>query len=287
MKIIKCLLSAAALALLLTGCIVATNTTGDVTLQFALTAAGEPVACGQTYPDFGTAQNSIELLDARFYLSNIRLISMDGAETPLQLTPDDKWQSDQVALLDFEDGSALCADGGTAETNHTVKGTVTPGYYTGIAFDMGVPFDLNHQDVTAASAPLNVPALWWNWQYGYKHARIDLRTDVAENNTFFVHIGSTGCDAASPEQSPATACTNPNLVSVRLTGFNPTTSVITADLTDLLANVNLSENAPEPPGCMSMAMDPDCTHLFPNLGLTLMDGGVNDVQHFFRLTTAQ
>lgn len=287
MKIVQRLLGAVAPTLLLAGCIVATNTTGDVTLRFALNAAGEPVACGQTYEGFGTAKNSIELLDARFYLSNIRLISLDGTEAPLQLTPDSQWQSDQVALVDFEDGSALCSDGGTAELNDTVKGTVAPGYYTGIAFDMGVPFELNHQDVTAASAPLNIPALWWNWQYGYKHARIDLRTDVAENNTFFIHIGSTGCEAASPEQSPATDCANPNVVSVRLMGFNPTSSVIVADLADLLANVNLSENMPEPPGCMSMAMDPDCTNLFPNLGLTLMEGDKGGVQTFFHLAVAQ
>jgi uncharacterized repeat protein (TIGR04052 family) len=268
---------------LLSGCIAATNTAGDVTLRFALNAAGEPVACGQVYEGFGSEQNTIELLDARFYLSNIRLITIDGQEVPLHLSADDKWQSDQVALVDFEDGTALCADGGTAETNAVVKGTVAPGYYTGIVFDMGVPFELNHQDVTMASAPLNVPALWWNWQYGYKHARIDLRTDVVENNTFFIHIGSTGCEAASPEQSPATACTNPNLVSVRLMGFNPTSSVIVADLADLLAEVSLTENTPEPPGCMSMAMDPDCTNLFPNLGLALMEGGENGEQHFFRV----
>lgn len=267
----------------LAGCISATNTNGDVTLHFALNAGDQPVVCGQEYSGFGTEKNTVQLLDARYYLSNIRLITLDGKEVPLQLRADNKWQSDKVALIDFEDGSALCADGGTPETNTVVKGTVAPGYYTGLAFDMGVPFELNHQDVTAASAPLNVPALWWNWQYGYKHARIDLHTDVEALNTFFIHIGSTGCDAAAPEQSPKTACTNPNLVSVKLQGFNPTSSVIVGDLKALLTGVNLKENKPEPPGCMSMAMDPDCTTLFPNLGLGLMVGAQNGEQHFFRI----
>lgn len=284
MKRIQCGLLTMVIALMaLSGCIAATNTNGDVTLHFALNAGDQPVVCGQAYPGFGTEKNTVELLDARFYLSNIRLITLDGKEVPLQLSADDKWQSDKVALVDFEDGSALCADGGTPETNTTVKGTVAPGYYRGIAFDMGVPFELNHQDVTAASAPLNVPALWWNWQYGYKHARIDLHTDVEALNTFFIHVGSAGCDAASPEQSPPTACTNPNLVSVKLMGFNPASSVIIGDLQTLLSGVNLKENAPEPPGCMSMAMDPDCMTLFPNLGLALMAGEQNGEQHFFRL----
>ena len=33
---------------------------------------------------------------------------------------------------------------------------------------MGVPFESNHRDSTIAPSPLNITAMFWNWQGGYK-----------------------------------------------------------------------------------------------------------------------
>ena len=69
---------------------------------------------------------------------------------------DGLWQYENVALLDFEDKTGGCRDVGTVETNAQVVGTVPEGDYTGLTFDLGVPFELNHIDASTAPSPLNV-----------------------------------------------------------------------------------------------------------------------------------
>lgn len=85
------------------------------------------------------------------------------------------------------------------------------GRYTGLAFDMGVPFALNHADVTAAPSPLNIQALWWNWQGGYKFMRVDMRTGAPR----FV-VTATRCprDCACPNSDALAHC--PRRLSTRL-----------------------------------------------------------------------
>ena len=70
---------------------------------------------------------------------------------------------------------------------------------------------------------------------------------------------------------------------VRLDGFDPEQDVIVADLAGLLAEVDVSRSLEmAPPGCMSVTDDPDCTQLFPNLGLELTTGAAATTQTFFR-----
>ena len=103
-----------------------------------------------------------------------------------------------------------------------------------IVFDLGVPFALNHQDVTVAASPLNLPPMWWNWQGGYKFVRVDMKTDAeATAGAWFIHLGSTGCAAENQATPPTTACARPNLAEIRLDGFDPATSVVVADLATL------------------------------------------------------
>lgn len=291
-------------------------------LKFAFVAGKEAVACGKEIQNIGAGRNTAQIMDARFYITNIRLIDAQGIEVPFVLTPDNKWQSDKVALLDFEDGTGLCRDGGNSDLNDTVKGKAPAESYTGIVFDLGLPFEMNHADVATSKTPLNIQALWWNWQNGYKFARIDLATNAAApNNNFFIHLGSTGCgeammdhahgnahvadtsgtkamtstmamtattkmDMSAANKAPSSPCANPNLVSIRLNKFDPTQNRIVADLASLLTNVNLAQSKPMPAGCMSGIEDPDCTRLFPNLGLSLKSGVCQNNcrgQRFFRV----
>jgi len=46
---------------------------------------------------------------------------------------------DDLALLDFEDGTGGCVNG-TPDVNDRVAGTVPEGHYTGLRFTLGVPF---------------------------------------------------------------------------------------------------------------------------------------------------
>jgi uncharacterized repeat protein (TIGR04052 family) len=179
-----------------------------VTLNFALKAGQEDIVCGGSYAGIGSDPVSIQIKDTRFYVSNVHLLNDQGESVPLALIEDGKWQNDGIALLDFEDGSAACSEIGNVDLNREVKGTLPAGEYNGIVFDLGIPFELNHQDVVAAETPLNIPALWWNWQYGYKFARIDLATDApAPDNQFFIHLGSTGCGEAMDMSAEAEEAT--------------------------------------------------------------------------------
>ncbi len=268
----------------------------EMTLQFAFMAGKEPVACGKEIKNLGARHTAAQIMDARLYISNIRLIGAGGREVAFELIPDGKWQTDRVALLDFEDGTAMCKDTGNADLRDVIVGKAPAGRYTGIVFDLGIPFELNHADVAVEDAPLNIQALWWNWQTGYKFVRIDLATNSAPpNDKWFIHLGSTGCGkmgqghGADPHgmanKPPEEPCNNPNLAAIRLNRFDPSKDRIVADLAGLLTNVNIAESTPKPAGCMSGVDDPDCRRLIPNFGLSLATGqcvGNCRGQRFFR-----
>lgn len=262
-----------------------------IELNFAATVGDVAAHCGESYAGVDESEATFQFTDFRFYVSNIRLQTADGAEVPLELDQDGMWQAEGVALLDFEDGSTSCSEGGNAALNGKITGTAPAGEYIGIIFDLGVPFELNHNDVTLAPSPLNVAAMWWNWQFGYKFVRIDLTTDAAEVEPgWFIHLGSTACDSPAGAISPLEQCANPNLATISLEDFDFEQDVIVADLGGLLTGVALYDNTPMPPGCMSGTDDPDCATLFPNFGLSLPDGicpeGDCSAQTFFRVASA-
>lgn len=284
-KLKGCFLAILLLSLSMVGTVSAHNEVQPVTIRFTAAVGDLPVACGMTYTGVGTEGSQVTLNDFRFYISNVRLIDKNNDETPVDLAQDGMWQYENVALLDFEDGTAGCGEAGNPEMNNRIVGNVSKGSYTGIAFDLGVPFELNHLDTTTAPAPLNIPAMWWNWQLGYKFIRVDMLTAPAAIPSWLVHVGSTGCEAANSNSAPTEPCSNTNVVSVRLDNFNPSTNFIVADLGELLTNVNLNENTPEPPGCMSMSEDPDCEKLFAGFGLDVKTGTMieGDLQTFFKV----
>ena len=96
-------------------------------------------------------------------MHDVRLVDADGGEWPVTLDDDDLWQTDAVALLDFEDKTGTCANG-TTPTNTVVKGTYDTGHdtvdFTGLRFKVGVPFALNHGDAATAPSPLNLSGLF-------------------------------------------------------------------------------------------------------------------------------
>ncbi|HTY43345.1 MAG TPA: MbnP family copper-binding protein [Thermoanaerobaculia bacterium] len=252
-----------------------------VELRFSARVGKEPARCGATYTGIGLSRASMFLQDFRVYVSSIRLLKADGSEVPVALTPDGVWQNDQVALLDFEDATGNC--NGNAPTNDRVKGTVPEGQYTGVVFEIGVPFALNHQDPTLAGPPLNFSALTWPWAGGYKFTTIDFDTkapgerrmvpvegskEKASASGFSVHLGSTGCVSSGPRVPPQAPCANPNRPVYRFESFDAGKDVIIMDLAALLAGTDVTVNMPESPsGCMSFPMDDDCIAIMDRFGL--------------------
>ncbi len=163
------------------GLVQAQSNTQEVTINFAGWIGNEEFACGQSYEQVGTSQATVTPVDFRFYVSDLALVDEDGNAVPIELEQDNKWQYQNVALIDFEDRTGAC-DNGTAETRTTVVGRVPEGDYQNLQFTLGVPKNLNHEDAAVASSPLNLTSLWWNWQGGYKFLRADLKTEQAIAN---------------------------------------------------------------------------------------------------------
>jgi uncharacterized repeat protein (TIGR04052 family) len=255
--------------------------TQAVTLRFAAQVNGQPFACGQSYGDIGTTRSTITPSDYRFYVSDVQLIDASGRAVPVTLTQDGTWQRDRVALLDFENGSGPCRNG-TAATNTSVRGSVPAGSYTGLRFTLGVPFAANHGDPTTAPSPLNLTAMFWNWQGGYKFIKFDTATGGQPATTapphpqgggnasgFSVHLGSTLCASPSRTQAPQAQCGNPNRVTVQFDRFDTATQTVVADIGRVLAGANVDVNAPgTSPGCMSFPKDADCPPVMGALGLS-------------------
>ncbi|MEM6428520.1 MAG: MbnP family copper-binding protein [Deinococcota bacterium] len=260
----------------------------DVTLTFDARVNDELASCGVTYEGVGTTGASIEFTDLRFYVSNLGMLTADGDMVMLELTQDGIWQTDNVALLDFEDASGLC--NGNSAMNATVTASVAAGDYTALVFDLGVPEDLNHIDAATAPSPLNVTPMWWNWRGGYKFARIDMVGAGAGDDApaWFLHLGSTGCMADEAVMPPAEACMRPNRVTVQLDDFNPAENIIVADIGSLLSASDVGQSLElAPPGCMSGPADPDCNALFlQGFDLSqetgLCEGGVCSGQLLFK-----
>ena len=280
-------LTAPALALVAASCAApgpAPEAASPVTIRFAAEFAGKPFACGQSYT-LGTPAVAATPTDLRLYVSEVSLLRADGTAVPVALDTDNRWQANGVALLDFEDGTGPCAAGGSAATNTALRGTVPAGSYAGLRFTVGVPVAQNHQDATVAGAPLNVTAMFWNWQNGYKFLKADFAVPGAHmhgaarvaapghspGQGYALHIGSTQCAAAAPTQ-PGTDCRNPNRMAVTLAGFEAARDTVVLDLAPVLSRTDLRRNtAGTPPGCMSFPNDPECRLVMPPLGLAYAD----------------
>lgn len=250
-----------------------------VNIAFRGVVGSEPFSCTRSYSGIGAPPSTITPLDFRLFVSGIRLVTAAGAEVPVTLEQDGRWQYADVALIDFEDGSGTCANG-TADTNTVVRGLAPRGPYRGLRFVLGVPFALNHINAATAPSPLNLTALWWNWNGGYKFLRADARTNGLPR--FNVHLGSTGCEEDA--QGAVTGCSRPNRAEVVFDQFDLARDAVYADFAELLAGVNIDTNQPDTaPGCMSAPNDQDCAGVFANLGISFATGAPDPGhQAFFR-----
>jgi len=90
--------------------------TMPVTLSFDGQFAGEPFSCDGQYLNTGLTDVPVTVSEYKLYVSRVRMLTSDGVEVPVVLTPDGLWQQEDVALLDFENGQGNCSNG-TSPTN--------------------------------------------------------------------------------------------------------------------------------------------------------------------------
>ncbi len=277
------------------GAAAAAAATQPVSVRFAAQVAGQPFACGQSYAGIGSTRSTITPSDFRLFVSEVALVDAAGRAVPVTLAQDGVWQFESIALLDFENGTGPCRNG-TAGTNTAVRGTVPAGRYVGLRFTLGVPFARNHGDPTVAPSPLNLTAMFWNWQGGYKFVKFDTASSgmqaapavhgaghgSAPASGFSVHLGSTLCASPARTEAPKAECANPNRVAVAFDRFDPATQTVVADIGNVLAGANVDVNAPNTsPGCMSFPNDVDCPPVMGALGLAYGGAAAPGPQRFF------
>ena len=246
----------------------------DVALAFRAVVADAPFACTTPIAALGTTRARTTVTDFKFYVHDVRLELADGRLVPLDLADEAPWQSQGVALLDFEDGTGPCANG-TPELRSTVRGRAAlapDAVVRGVRFVLGVPFRLNHADLAAQPAPLSSTRMFWSWNSGYKFLRIDLRSaDAAGDGTptpWMIHLGSTGCTPAGRATEAPLRCARPNRAEVAVRDLDPTRDAIAIDLAALLGAADLLSNTTgTAAGCMSAPNDPECGPVFAALGL--------------------
>jgi len=247
-----------------------------VDVRFAAVAGKAPVQCGSLITGLGSTDQSAELADFRFYVSQVALIRSDGRAVSVKLRRNSQFRYSNrygaVTLIDLENGTGDCAEEGTSAMNADVQGTVPSGRYVGVQWTVGVPAKLNHTDIAGAPAPLNLAGMGWSWQYGRKFMKIEVTeppgtTTPWPSKTFFVHVGSNGC-VGDPATGASVKCALANEAKVRLGHFNPKHQVVDVDLKALLAGDDITVNRSGAPGCMSEETDPECEGVFKALGIS-------------------
>lgn len=239
----------------------------DKVINFKAVVGDEPYICGQTYAGIGTSASDFTFKDFRVYISDIDVTLSDGSTQALSVLEDGIWQHDGVTLLDFGHGCDGTSDN---PVNTKIEGSLQLTQSQSIrqvCFDVGVPFNINHENNTLQASPLNVSGMYWAWQSGHKFFRLDGSTHAGGFN---VHLGSTGCDTTNKTEAPTAECINPNRPRVCL-DIDPSTQTILVDAKALLQDSNVSLNTPKTaPGCMSGNNDPECQNIIPKFGLDFM-----------------
>jgi uncharacterized repeat protein (TIGR04052 family) len=239
----------------------------DVTLRFSPTVGGLSFGCSSQYQAIGaTGSPSVRFQDFRMYVHTVGLIDAVGSTALLELDGDSPWQTDNLALLDFESGASYC-EGGTPEENREITGRVPVGDYRGVAFTVGLPEGFNHQLIDGGTpAPLAVEAMNGGVFDGYTFFKLDLASSGRPDG-WPIRVHEGGCQ--TDDDGDVTACTSPNQVTYVLPQFDVSAQTVLLDLEDLLVRNDLDRDRAQP-GCGSDATDPDCQDFFVSYGLSAL-----------------
>lgn len=284
-KVGLCLLSSS--ILFFTGCGSSSDSqsTKNIAIEFSAKANNKAVTCtnssnaANTY-SLGSTNNSANIVDFRFFVSDIYLISTNGQKEKINLDQNNfqyEGKEGNIALLDFEDNTGQCQNrGNTSEINKSIKGKIKEQEYNKIEFTLGVPFDLNHIEPNeeASNTQLTVlkqPGMGWNWQTGKKFAKIELEPTSSSLPRWNFHLGSTDCKYDNDvNKNKITSCTQANRIKVTL-DFDYKNENIIVNLDKLLESTDISQDNSGAAGCMGSLADSQCTQILPKLAINVVE----------------
>jgi hypothetical protein len=148
---------------------------GTFQLEFAPTWGTNPLVLSQQYLAANLQNYQIDVL--KFYVSRIAL-----------LTPSDSVVNvKDVALVDLY-----------TPASKTISGSVPAGSYTGLRFNLGLDYALNHSNQSSypTTHPLStVTGMYWTWATQYIFSMIEGRTDTSGGNPDTIFIYHSGSDS--------------------------------------------------------------------------------------------
>lgn len=246
----------------------------EISIPFMVHAGATHLQCGIEMTQLGTSNATGFVQDFRLFIHDVALIDKNGTVYPITLA-DNKWQTQNVALISFADKSD-CPNvaGDNLDSNMEIVGSYdapNDAVIEGLAFRVGVPFELNHADPTEAESPLNIPSMAWNWQAGYKHMRVEASIN---SQAFVFHLGSVGCDG-DPLTGGTTECEHNNRPEIILKHFDIDLSAVEIDFQSLLENIDVNSGG----SCHSSESQAAiCQGIFDSLGLDFYDGDLNTLK---------
>ena len=173
------------------------------------------------------------------------------------------WQTSQTALVWFPRD---CGQAQSLTANTQLILALSQQEWdtvTALRFELGVPFETNHQNPLTQPSPLNISEMFWSWQMGHKFVRLDMLTqsDALGTVSWSYHLGSIGCQSASKMRSPSEPCSQSNMTQHTLVN-RAQSGGLRFDLSALLNNINPAEQR----GCMfHHAHEVSCPVLTQNL----------------------
>ncbi|WP_448548874.1 MbnP family copper-binding protein [Thalassotalea fusca] len=218
-------------------------------IPMVLTYKGKNLTC-----DALNSQSGWQVEQIQFFISDLSIKDHHNQWHQLEFESG-QFQSENVALL-----SLMCEQGNVAEQNLQLALTsnIVPADISEIAFDLGVPFDLNHQNPLTQPSPLNEASMFWVWRTGHKFMRVEMNNS---NDAWWFHLGSTGCSSASPVRSPVESCRQPNRFRYHIATNTHEPINIHFALDALLSNMPLNERN----SCQSEPDNASCHALFSNV----------------------
>jgi uncharacterized repeat protein (TIGR04052 family) len=217
-----------------------------IKVEFELRYQNQPVTCHSIF-----SEQNWQVSQLQFYLHGLSIKDTQGNWYPLDLTSADS-KTPNIALL-----GGVCPN----RLNLSLLGysQLNEAKITAIKFKMGVPSKENHKNPITQAYPLNQADMFWVWQTGHKFLRLELQN---QSKQWAFHLGSTGCQSASPVRPPKQPCRHPNLVNVLVEKFSNQQKII-IHLDQLLGSINLEKSS----GCQSDRNNPDCRTLFKHLNV--------------------